>query len=168
MADTTRFPVDFRGPDVIANPGNVFFGPIALTTPTPDFQLGVWQMLENVEGRLYGLVTVPNVIGGTPAAKIILTIAADATTGDTRLQVLTRAVANSGESLNGALVAETAQTVSVPTTALEKEEVTFTLTNAPAAKDTILVEVFHDGDLAADTLAVPTLIVKAALEIDLS
>lgn len=167
MADTTRIPIDFTNPGVTANPGNTWFAPVAMTAATPDFDLGMWHMLEDAEGRIYGMVTIPNTIGGTPAAKIILVIAANATTGATRLQVSTLPVAN-GEGLNQALTAETAETVTVENVAYETKEVTATLTNAPTAEDILLVEVFHDGDLAGDTLAVPTLIVRGYLEIDLS
>ena len=169
MADTTRIPIDFTNPGVSANAGNAWFAPEAMSTPTPDFDAGVWHMLEDVESRLYGFVTVPNTIGGTPAAKIILQFAANSTAGSavSRIQVSTRAVADN-EDLNGSMTAETEVSVTMPTTAYRIEEYSRDMTTDPAAKDLLMVEVFHDGDDAADTLAVPTLLVRGFLEIDLS
>lgn len=165
MADTTRIPIDLMSPDLTTDPGNSWWAPVALGTAVED--VGFWHFLKDVEGRVFGKVTVPNTIGGTPAAKVILVIAANATTGNTRLQVSWIAVAD-GEQLNAAKTAITAETVTVPGTAYLTKEVTATLASQPAAKDIIMVEVFHDGDLAGDTLAVDTLVYEAYLEIDLS
>lgn len=165
MASTTRIPIDLRVPRTTSLSGNAYWSPVNDTTSTVDFAR--WVMVKDVESKVYGYVQVPATIGGTPAAKIILTIRANATTGVTSLQVSTLAVAD-GESYDQALTAETRQDITVPATAKMRKEVSFTLTNPPSASDHLLVEVFHDGDQANDTLGVDTELVAAELEIDLT
>jgi hypothetical protein len=110
---------------------------------------------------LYGQVAVPD--NYTSGGVIRLLVAANATSGVTRLQVGTKAVAD-GESLNPTLTDETAQDITVPGTAYLRKDVTFTLTETLADKDLLLVEVFHDGDHANDTLNANTLLFGAWLE----
>jgi len=170
MADTTRIPIDFRSPAVSHDAGNSFFNVTSLTTATPDFDLGHFEMIHtgDVDSYIYGIVNIPVSIGGTPAAKVILRLAANATTGDVRTRVASLAVAN-GEGLDQALTAETEVTTSMPGTAFEIEEISVTLTNAPSANDTILVEFRREAsDTGNDTLAANLLMVEAYLEIDLS
>ena len=169
MADTTRIPIDFRSPAVSHDTG-AYYSVESLTTATPDFDLGVWVFphTSDPDTYIYGVVTVPNTIGVTPAAKVILRVAANATTGNIRTRIASLAVADA-ESFNQALTAETEQTTSMPATAYETEEISYTLTNAPSAKDVILVEFRREAsDTVNDTLAADLLLVEAYLEIDLS
>jgi len=53
----------------------------------------------------------------------------------------------------------------VPGTAYLRKDVTFALTEALAAFDTLLVQVYHEGAHANDTLAVNTLLLGASLEV---
>lgn len=174
MGDTTRFPIDIRSPDLTGNPGNSFFTNTPLTAATPDFDLGHWEFVKDVDGAVFGLVRIPNVIGATPAAKIILTLAANATTGVSTMRVDARPIANDAESLDQALDTTVAnQDVSMPATAYNTKEVSFTLPTSGngfpvAAKDLLLVRIEHEGADADDTLAVNTLLIDAQLEIDLS
>lgn len=174
MADTTRFPIDLTTPGVATNAGNSFFNVTSLAAATPDFELGHWEFIVNVDGHVNGYVTIPNTIGATPAAKIILTVAANATTGVSSLRVDARPIANDAESLDQALDTTVAtQDVTMPTTAYHTKEVSFTLPTTGngfpvAAKDVLLVRIEHAGADANDTLAAPTLLVRAELEIDLS
>ena len=172
MADTTRFPIDFRSPAVSHDAGNSFYNVISLTTATPDFDLGVWEMIHtgDVDSYIYGLVSVPVTIGATPAAKIILRVMANATTGNIRTRVATLAAADA-ESLDQALTAEAEVTTTMPGTAFEIEEISVPLTIAgdPSANDTIQVEFRREAsDTVNDTLAANLLVVEAYLEIDLS
>lgn len=170
MADTTRIPIDFRSPAISHSAGNSFYNVTSLTTATPDFDIGHWEMIHtgDVDSYIYGVVSVPVTIGVTPAASIILSVAANATTGNVRTRVATLAVAN-GENLNQALTAETEQTTTMPATAFELEEISYTLTNAPAAEDIILVEFRREAsDTVNDTMAANLLVIEGYLEIDLS
>jgi hypothetical protein len=167
MAVTVRLPIDLRNPRVSSLAGNAFFTVTGLTA----VDLGFWNFVKDVDGKVYGVVVVPKNLNATPAAKIVLSIAANATTGVTRLQVSTKAVADA-ESLNpSALTAETAQDITVPGTARLRKDVTFpasgNLTETLAADDLLLVEIFHVGSHANDTLAQPTELYAAFLQCDL-
>ena len=174
MATTTRFPIDLRVPGVTGNPGNAFWLPIVLTAATPGFDLGCWQFLLDVEGDIFGIINIPNTIGGTPAGKIILTIAANATTGASRLSVDARPIANDAESLDQVLdTTVAAQDITLPATAYMTKEVSFTLPTSGngfpvVAKDRLLIRLVHEGAHANDTLAVNTLLISAELEVDLT
>ena len=92
-----------------------------------------------------------------------MAIAANATSGVTRLQVATKAIADN-ESMNPTLTDETAQDITVPGTAYLRKDVTFTLTETLAAGDLVIVEIYHNGLHANDNLAVDTLLFGAWLE----
>jgi hypothetical protein len=150
-------PIELTTPRLTSLQDNCFWTVLGLT----DWDAGHWEFLKDVEGKLYGQVAVPD--NYTSGGVIRLLVAANATSGVTRLQVGTKAVAD-GESLNPTLTDETAQDITVPGTAYLRKDVTFTLTETLADKDLLLVEVFHDGDHANDTLNANTLLFGAWLE----
>lgn len=159
MPGAIAVPVALTNPQAAANQGNSFYTVLGLT----DWDAGHWEFVKDVDGKIYGLVRVPPsyMSGGV----LRLAIAANATTGVTRLIVGTKAVAD-GESLNPAtLTGETAQDITVPGTAYLRKDVTFTLTETLAVSDVLIVEVFHEGSHANDTLAVNTLLLGAWLEV---
>lgn len=163
MATTVRIPIDLRSPAVTANAGNSFWTVLGLTAH--DF--GHWEFLKDVSGQIYGLISVPTNLAVTPAAKIILSLAANATTGVTRMSVSSGAIAKTAESLNPAtLTAIAAVDITVPATAYHTKEQSYTLAAAPVADDVLLVEIDHEGAHTNDTLAVNTLLTTAYLEID--
>jgi hypothetical protein len=162
-AATTRVPIQLHTPRASSLAGNSFWSVLGLT----NYDLGHWEFLKDVEGYVYGSVIVPTNVAATPNAKVILLIAANATTGVTRLQVATAPPAD-GETVNASFTTETAQDITVPGTAYLRKDVEFDLTNDPAAEDLLLVSVFHDGDHANDTLAVNTLLLGAYLEVDIA
>lgn len=172
MGNTTRIPIDIESARENSLAGNSFYSLEFLSTADED--MGFWQFVFDVDGKINGKVTIPNVIGATPNAKIILIIAADATTGDTLLNVNATPVANDAGQLNTAKTAGTEQLISVPGTAFLTKEVTFTLPTTGAfpvvAKDILEIEIFHEGTSTSpnDTLATNTLLKEAYLEIDLS
>jgi hypothetical protein len=164
---TIRIPIDLRNPRVATLGGNAFFTVGALTA----WDAARWEFVKDVEGRIYGVVPVPKNVAGTPAGKIILDIAASATSEVTRLTVATKAVADA-ESLNpAALTAETAQDITTPGTARLRKTVTFpaagSLTEALAADDLLIVEITHNGNHANDTLTVNTELYAAFLQVDI-
>lgn len=163
-----RVPVDLRNPRVTTLAGNAFFTVVGLTA----WDAGHWQFVKDVDGKLYGVVKVPKNLAAAPNGKIVLVIGANATTGTSRLSAATKAVADA-ESLNPASFAvETAQDITVPATARLRKDVTVpasgTLAEALAADDLLLVEVFHEGAHANDTLAVNTELYGAYLEVDVA
>jgi hypothetical protein len=143
---------------VTAIAGNAFWTAVALT----DWDAGHWEFMKDLEGKLYGMVRVPEGMAST-AMNIILEISANATSGVTRLQVGHKCVGD-GESMNPTLTDITAQDITVPGTAYLRKKVTFAVTDTPAAGDLIIVEVFHDGDHANDTLNANTILWGAWLD----
>lgn len=166
MATTVRIPIDFRNPRVSTMAGNCFWTVLALT----NVDLGIWQFVKDVQGKLYGVVTVPAGLAGTVAPAIVLSIGANTTSGVTSLNVATKAVAPTAESMNVALTSDTRQDITVPATARNNLAVTFTVGDLAniVANDILVVEVFHDGTQAADTLAIDTELYEAWLRVDLT
>lgn len=165
-AVTVRVPIDLRNPRVTTLAGNSFFTVEGLTA----WDAGRWEFVKDVEGRIYGVVAVPKDVKATANAKIILAIGANATSGVTRLQVSTKAIADA-ESMNpSSLTAETAQDITVPGTARLRKDVTFpssgSLGETVAADDLLLVEITHLGAHANDTLNAATEFYSAFLQID--
>ena len=166
MAATSRIAIDFRNPRVASMTGNCSWKIVALT----NIDIGVWDFIKDVQGKLYGTVTVPAGLAGTVAPAIVLSIMANATSGVTSLNVATKAVAPTAESMDVTLTSDTRQDITVPTTAYNDLAVTFTVGDLAniVANDILVVEVFHDGTQSADTLAVDTLLVDAWLRVDLA
>lgn len=144
---TARVPVHITNPRFTSLAGNAYYNVKPLTA----WDVGYWSFVINVEGKVYGWVNVPEDYssGGT----VILTLAAlDDDSAVARMQVSSKAVAD-GETINpGSLTAETAQDVTMPSTAYFRKEASFTLTDTLVAEDLLIVEVFHDGDHANDTV----------------
>ena len=167
MATTIQIPIDLRNPGVTLVPGNAFWTVLGLTA----WDAGHWQFVKDVHGSVFGIVRIPANVAGTPNAKVKLVIAANATSGVTRLDVLHLAVQTKHveENLNpAALTSIGEQDVTVPGTAYEALEVSFTLAAAPVAEDELLIQIFHHGDHGNDSLAVNTLLIDAFLEIDVA
>jgi hypothetical protein len=163
---TIRKEISLRTPAMSSLQGNSTFTAIALTWG----DLHVWSFVKDVDGKVFGLVSVPANLAGTPNAKIVLVLAANATSGVTRFGVATARAADAGSLNPGSLTAETSQDVTVPATAYLRKDVTFpatlTLAVTPQASDVLLVQITHEGTHANDTLAVNSLLVEAYLVCD--
>jgi hypothetical protein len=163
---TISIPVRFTNPQVSANAGNAFYTVGALS----DYDLGRWEFVKNVDGKVFGHVETPIPAGyDGNGATLKLLIAANATSGVTRLGVATAAVSD-GDSLDPTLTDETKQDITVPGTANTAKVVSFALTPTFAVGDHIPVEIYHNGDAAVgsganDTLDANTLLVNAWLEV---
>lgn len=158
-----RVPINLHTPGMTSNAGNAFWTAASLTV----WDAGHWEFVKDVVGDVFGIVALPHVINATPNAKIILQLAANATSGVTTMGVATKAVAD-GESLNpGSLTAESDTDVTVPGTAYLRKEVQVTLTETVAADDILIVRIRHNGTAGNDNLAVNTLLLAAYLQVDL-
>ena len=157
---TRRYPIQLHTPasSVTAIAGNAFWTAVALT----DWDAGHWEFIKDLDGKIYGVVKVPHAIA-TTGGNITLEISANATSGVTRLQVGHKAIAD-GESMNPTLTDITAQDITVPGTAYLRKKVTFAITESLSDGDLILVEVYHEGDHANDTLNAVTMLWGAWLE----
>lgn len=125
--------------------------------------LGHWEYIANASGWVYGQVLVP---AGVTDATLRFAIGANATSGVTRLALYANALAD-GAGYGGSTWANgnplTAQDVLVPSTALTRKDVTFSVSGLSGG-DILILSLFHDGTNANDTLAVNTLLFGAWLE----
>lgn len=163
MATTIRVPLNLSNPQVASNAGNSFFSVLGLT----NYDAGHWEFLKDVDGKAFGYCAVPHNLAGTPNASIRLVTAYNATSGVSRWSVSTKDPAD-GETVNVSFTAETAQDITVPGTAYLRKDVSFTLTNPPAADDLLVVQIFHEGAHANDTVAVNSLLLAAFLQCDVN
>lgn len=159
---TNQYPVDLRNPQISANPGNSFFTVAALTA----WDFGHYEFIHAVNGNVFGVVVVPSTLVTPSNARIVIQCAANATTGNTVLQVATKPVALSASINPASLTAEPLQIIGVPVVAYERFDVTFTLTPTVNAGDLVIVQVYHNGASVNETLAANLLLLGAYLLID--
>jgi hypothetical protein len=161
---TAGFPIDLRNAQQNANAGNAVPEITAFTA----YEGMYWKLAKDVVGHVYGYVWVPENLAGSPAAKIQLDIMANATSGVTRLQVSWKGAGDNVTMDPATLTAETAQDITVPSTAYNRKKVTFALATQPTAGQILMVDVFHDGAHANDTLNADTLLIGARLVCDVT
>jgi hypothetical protein len=163
---TVRVPISLRTPAMSSLQGNSTFTALALTA----LDIHVWSFVKDVDGKVWGVVPVPFNLAATPNAKLVLALAANATSGVTRFSVATARSADAASFNPASLTAETSQDITVPATAYLLKYVTFPSTGSlavtPQAGDILIVQVFHEGTHANDTLAVNSLVMEAWLQCD--
>ncbi|MCL6480302.1 MAG: hypothetical protein K6U02_01110 [Firmicutes bacterium] len=146
--------------------GNAFWTVAALA----EWDWGHWEFVPDADGKIYCHGTIPETLAAAPNPAVILRISANATSGVTRLSIRSF-VAGDGESINPSAASWTpaaSQDVAVPATARTLKEVVFTTLPTLAARKILVVEVFHEGAHANDTLAVNTELFKVLLRVDLT
>lgn len=153
-----QIPININAP---SSDGNAY---PALVDFNPNRQI-VPAFVKDADGTWFGRVRVPQNYVGT--GKIVLSLAANATSGVTRITVGTAAPAD-GETYDVAFTDETAVDTTVPGTAYFRKDVTFpssgSLATTIAAGDDLVVRIAHNGAHANDTLAVDTLMVEAVFQ----
>jgi len=147
-------PIQLHTPRSSTLGGNSVWTVLAQT----NYDWGHWEFVKDVDGYVYGQVRVA---AAFTAATVILSLAANATTGVTRMQV-GYFISADGATINGSFTDITAQDVTVPATAYLRKDVTFAL-GALSLGDQVTIRVFHAGTHANDTLAVNTLLTGAWL-----
>lgn len=153
-ASTKQVPIPLTTVD---SSGNGYAGLIA----TSNIREVVASFLKDVVGDWWGIVRVPQ--DYSSAGAIVLSLAANATTGVTTMGVATTVIANAAV-YDQALTAESDVDVSVPGTAYTRKDQSYTLTTTPTAGADLLVRIRHNGTAANDTLAVDTLLFNAVFE----
>lgn len=153
---TVQIPVALTTPDSSGN------GYAALVTGgSTNIRELVPAFTKDVDGDWWGLVVVPQ--DYSSAGAIILSLAANATSGVTTVKVSSKPIGNSA-SYDQALTAETQVDVTVPATAYVRKDQSFTLTPTLAAGDNLIVRVTHVGTATNDTLAVDTLLFSTVFQ----
>ena len=159
---TVRIPIDLRNPRMTTLAGNSFFTVFGFT----NHDFGHWEFVKDVDGKIYGVVSIPPNVSGTPNAKCIIVLAANAITGVWRNIVNYKTVAPN-ETVQLTYTAGASQDITVPGTAYLTKEITHTLsTGTFTGRNLIFIEIFHEGAHVNDTLAVNGFVVDAFLEID--
>jgi hypothetical protein len=145
-------PVDIRVPV-----SNVYWDSLGIGEPR---YFGYWDFVKDVLGYADGFVKVPP---NVTSASIRLSVMANATSGVTRWYIRTFASADGASLSSGTADNATAQDITVPGTAYNRKDITFTVPSTFAAGDILWVRFVHDGAHANDTLAVDTLLLGAWL-----
>jgi|SRR5581483_8955553 len=153
---TVQVPVPLAVPDASGN------GYPALVAGT-NVRMLVPAFVKDVDGDWWGIVRVPqNYASG---GKIVCRIGANSTAGQVSRMLVATVVRDASAGWDAAaLTAETAQDITLSTTAYRPTDVTFTLSTTPAAGKDLIVKITHNGAHANDTLAVDTLLFQCVFE----
>lgn len=151
---TIQVPISLTTTDATGNAYAAQVAPTNIREVVPAFT-------KDVVGDWWGIVRVPQNFVST--AKVIASIAANATTGVTTMGLASKNFADAA-TYDTALTSEADQDITVPATAYKRKDVTFTLTNQPVAGDDLIVRIRHNGTAANDTLAVDTLLFLAVFQ----
>jgi hypothetical protein len=136
-------------------------GSYAALVSTSNIREVVAAFQKDVVGDWWGIVRVPQ--DYVSAAAIVISIAANATSGVTTMGVATKPIANAS-TYDTALTAETDVDITVPGTAYIRKDQSYTLTPTVAAGADLLVRIRHNGTAGNDTLAVDTLLFNVVFE----
>lgn len=117
--------------------------------------------VKDVVGDWWGIVRVPQ--DYSSAAAVVISIAANATSGVTTMGMATKPISNAAV-YDAALTAESDVDITVPGTAYTRKDQSYTLTPTVAAGDDLLVRIRHNGTATNDTLAVDTLLFNAVFQ----
>jgi len=170
-SELTHFiPLICDTPDTVTNPGESFVQGVNLDP----IQTALWHLADDgatdVDARVFCHIRVPENLGATPAAAIVLDMASSNTTASetVRLQISFANIGNT-ETHDATLTAEAAVTTgSWPTVAFERFDFTEVLSAQPTAGDYMAVDIFRDVDDAGDIMDLDVLIFDAFLRIDLT
>ncbi len=168
--ESTHFiPLICDTPDTVTDPGESFVQSVNLDP----IQVALFHLADDgsteADARMFCHVRVPENLGATPAAAIVLDMGANNTTASetVRLQISFANIGNT-ETHDASLTAETAVTTgNWPTTAYERFDFTEVLSSQPTAGDYMAVDIFRDVDHAGDIMDIDVLIFDAFLKIDL-
>lgn len=152
VAGTKHAPLPFGAPDAS---GNAF----AQLVATANIRLLVPAFTNGVDGVWWAILHVPSDYSSTPA--IVLRVAANSAAGQVSRWIVSSKAIGTGGTWDAALTAETAQNLTMSTTAYRPADVTFTLSTTPVAGSDLIVAVQRNGANAADTLVVAALLFDA-------
>lgn len=152
---TVRVPLPLTVPDSSGNGYAALVAGTNLRDLFPAYTTGV-------DGFWYGSLDVPeNYASG---GKFVLWVGANDTTGHVSRWIAASKAVSTAATWDAALTAETAQNLTMPTTAYEPASVSFTLSTTPVGGNSLLFYVERNGSNAADTLTVDAYLFKAVFE----
>lgn len=150
---TVRLP--FNVPDASGNAYGSLVATSNLRELVPTYTTGV-------DGFWWGILDVPNDYAS--AGSIVLWVAANDTTGHVSRWIVSTLARNTSATWDAALTAETAQNLTMSTTAYRPQALTFTLSTTPVAGESLTFNVERNGSNGADTLTVAAYLFKAVFQ----
>lgn len=162
MPTTVYLPIDLTNPRVASGyAGNSYWTVISGS----NWDMGTWEFISGNEGRVYGIVHIPNVIAGTPNPQISLVcqVPSNASGQEIYFKVSAASVA-SGTSTDPSLTADTAYSVTAPAARTRFDFLSASGGNLGAAisgNAFLIVEISHSGPNITNVL-------EALLRVDLS
>jgi hypothetical protein len=160
MASTIQLPIWLDTPNASGNAYAGFSSNFGFT-PANIGRHVCPAFVKSLDGTWEGILRIPQ--NYASAGAVILSWAANATTGNLRHRVSTCVVA-AGASYNGTYTDESYVNTTVPGTALFRFDTTFTLTTTPSNGGDLFVKVTRNGSSGSDTLAVDALLLKAVFQ----
>lgn len=151
---TKQVPILVEAPD---SSGNGF----AQLVSTANIRQLVPAFTQAVVGDWWGVVRIPQDYSSSGA--VILSVAANATSGVAVIGLASKPIANSAV-YDAALTAESDQNITMPGTAYTRTDVTFTLTPTLAAGSDLLIRMRLNGTSGSNTLAATLLMFNAVLQ----
>ena len=149
MASLIRVPVDLRTPEQTGLAGNTFWTVQSGTAS----QFGFWAFLGNTSGGsgtgiratggiVYGFVQVPPNVDAGSVGKLIVAMAASATSAAPSVwRVATREIQTGATFDVTSFVNENSQTWTAPTTAWARQDLSFTMTSATTADAILAIKI---------------------------
>jgi hypothetical protein len=152
---TRSVPLLLGAPDAS---GNAYAGLVS----TANVRLLVPAFTNGADGFWWGKLDVPGdyVSGGA----IILWVAANDTTGHVSRWIVNTKAETTSATWDAALTAETAQNLTMSTTAYRPAAVSFTLSTTPVANNSMVFNIERNGSSGSDTLTVPAFLFKAVFQ----
>lgn len=152
---TVRVPLPLTVPDSSGNGYAALVAGTNLRDLFPAYTTGV-------DGFWYGALDVPeNYVSG---GKFVIWVGANDTTGHVSRWIVGSLARNTAATWDSAYTAETAQNLTMSTTAYRPASLSFTLSTTPVAGESLVFYVERNGANAADTLTVDAFLFKAAFE----
>jgi hypothetical protein len=155
-----QIPVFLDSPDGSSNAFAAFFSDFGITAANIGRHIAP-AFPASVDGTWEGLIRVPkNYASG---GKLILSWFCNATSGNLRHRVSSKNVAN-GSTYNVTYTDESYVNQAVPGTALQRLDVTFTLSPVLSPEDDLYLKVTRNGSSGSDTLAAVAVLAKCMFE----
>ena len=151
---TKTVPLLFGAPD---SSGNAYTS--LVTGAGTNIRLLVPTFTTGVDGFWWGILDVPS--NYSSAGAIVLWVGANDTTGHVSRWIVATNAVNTSATWDAALTAETAQNLTMSTTAYRPQALTFTLSTTPVAGESMTFYVERNGSNGADTLTVAAYLAKA-------
>jgi hypothetical protein len=154
--------IDWRNPAFSTLPGNSY----PMATALASFDFWHWEFKRDVDSYIAGVVKVPMLVDVAPAPKIGVALAANATTGTSRMTVNIKRIADGGSLAFASWDATATLDIAMPGTVNTAKVALLDVSSlVPVAGELLICQLVHAGSHINDTLAAETMLIEAWLEI---